>query len=114
VAPHAFLVLWGKSRQGVSVFVTNATLFFDRPGQVDLGFSDSGRQRIVRIMTTDAVLQVLARLLCQAAMGSFVDLIQDINVTVFTLLDTEEILEALVDVSGIRMRPLLCNVPMAF
>jgi hypothetical protein len=65
-------------------------------------------------MAADAVGQLFAGFLCQAAMGAFVDLIQDINVAVFTLLDTEEILEAFVDVPWAWMSLLLCNLPMAF
>ena len=49
-----------------------------------------------------------------AGMRSFVDLLQDINVAVFTLLHAEEIREGLVYVPGIWMRLLLCNLPMAF
>ena len=77
-------------------------------------FSSCGRHLVVRFMAADAVRQLFAGFVCHAAMGTFVDLLQGINVAVFTLLDTEEILEALVDVPRIRMRLLLCNLPMAF
>ena len=114
VALHAALVLCGKSRQDVSNFVTSAAFLFGRSGQLDPAFSSCVRCLVVGFMAADAVRQLLPGLTRKTAMRAFVDLLQDIKVAVFTPLDTEEILEALVDVPGIRMKLLLGNVPMAF
>jgi hypothetical protein len=47
-------------------------------------------------------------------MDSLDDLIEDFNVAIFTLLDTEEISETLVDVPRTRMKLLSRNVPVTF
>jgi hypothetical protein len=66
------------------------------------------------LMAADAERKLFPRLVCQTAMGPFVDLIQDIRVAVPTLFDTEEILQALVHVPGVWMRLIFCNAPVAF
>jgi hypothetical protein len=114
VALHAALVLRGKFRQDVSVFVTSAALLFSPSGLVDLAFSICGQYPVMRFMTADAEPKLFAGLVRQAAMGAFVDLIQDIGVAVFTLFETEEVPKALVDIAGIWVRLLPCDLPMAF
>jgi hypothetical protein len=94
--------------------VTGAALLLGRERQVDLALSSGGRHLVVGIMAANAIGQFLPRWVCQAAMGSFVDLIEDVSVAVLTRLDTEEILETLVDVPGIRMRLLPWNVTVTF
>lgn len=113
VTPHAPLVRCRGPGQNVAVLVTGAALLFGRPGKVDSGLSRVGRHRIVRFMAADATRQLLGGLVRQAAMGSFVDSIEDLDVAVFTGLDAEECLEGLVHVPGVRMDVLLKDVGVA-
>jgi hypothetical protein len=114
VALHAAFVLSGKSWQDVSIFVTGGAFHLGRTGQIDRGFSTGGRQGVMWIMTCYAVLKSLDGFAREAAMGASLDLLQCLKVAFFTVLHPEEILEGLVDVPGIRVGSLLCNVPMAF